>query len=43
MIFKFKSLNKTIILISHDMNVLKNTDEIFKFSKGKLIRTNGSN
>ena len=42
MILNLKS-ELTIILISHDMNVLKNTDEIFKFSKGKLIRTNGSN
>ena len=35
MIFKFKE-DKTLIIISHDLNVLKNTDKIYQFVNGKL-------
>lgn len=42
MIFNLKK-EMTIIIISHDINVLKRADEIFKFSKGKLEKINGNN
>ena len=42
MIFNLKS-NVTIMIISHDMNVLRRADEIFELSKGKLKKINGSN
>ena len=35
--------DKTIIIISHDSETLKNCDEIYNLDEGKLVLTNNKN